>query len=246
MKRVNLIPVQRRLAKQRRTYIRRCVAACAAWAFVAAGAGVATHLTWGRIDPTLEPRLQRAAQSIETADRTLAAVQADLAAARSTLRATQAIADQPDWSILLALMGRSAGPEIVLRNCNVEQTIAPVVAPVAQPTGRGAAKAPPAPPAPPVKVFSVGTQGMGRSQFAVAQFVLRLERSGLFARVSLVDTSRESFLGREAVSFRIECVLDSSPLTPASKDAIAGGGAADGATRPRGGVAAGDTREAHE
>ncbi len=50
--------------------------------------------------------------------------------------------------------------------------------------------------------------GLGRSQPAVSQFVLRLEAMHLFARVTLLDTNRETFLGGEALGFRIDCSLD--------------------------------------
>ena len=49
--------------------------------------------------------------------------------------------------------------------------------------------------------------GVGRSQAAVSQFVLRLEQLGLFDRVTLLDTRREPFGADSAVGFRAVCIM---------------------------------------
>ena len=51
---------------------------------------------------------------------------------------------------------------------------------------------------------------MGRSQSAVAQYVLRLETMGLFAKVNLVETRREPFLDGQAIAFRVACDFKSA------------------------------------
>ena len=66
----------------------------------------------------------------------------------------------------------------------------------------------------------LGLSGLGLSQAAVSQFVLKLERTGLFARVALIDTSRAALDRTDAIAFRIECSLDepagASPVSPAA------------------------------
>jgi hypothetical protein len=49
--------------------------------------------------------------------------------------------------------------------------------------------------------------GLGRSQAAVAQFVLQLETTDLFEHVSLLQTTRQQYLGGEAVAFELDCPL---------------------------------------
>src|SRR5260370_38207947 len=58
----------------------------------------------------------------------------------------------------------------------------------------------------------VRIQGYGRSQAVVAQFILRLEQTGLFDDVVLVKTNREPFLDDHAMSFQVECQLRATPL----------------------------------
>ena len=56
--------------------------------------------------------------------------------------------------------------------------------------------------------------GIGRSQLAVSQHVLRLEQTGLFSKVNLIDTGREPFLNTNAIGFRIQCVFGETQQHP--------------------------------
>jgi hypothetical protein len=62
-------------------------------------------------------------------------------------------------------------------------------------------------PAPPIsrQPYTLTLRGLGRTQSAVSQFVLRLEKLGPFDRVKLIDTRREPFLENEAFAFHVEC-----------------------------------------
>src|SRR3954454_17334622 len=107
MKSVNLIPAPRRVAKLRRIHLRRCAVACAGWAVLCAVAAASSHALWRNPeDMQAEDRYATVSEDIERTDRAIAAVRAQLAAAQSTLRAHEAIADQPDWSVLLALLAQ--------------------------------------------------------------------------------------------------------------------------------------------
>ena len=57
------------------------------------------------------------------------------------------------------------------------------------------------------------------SQAAASQYALRLESTGLFGRVTLLDTNRDTYVGLLLVSFRIECTLGD----PAAKPAVTPG-----------------------
>ena len=63
----------------------------------------------------------------------------------------------------------------------------------------------PATPGEEAKEFSINIEGLGRSNSAVSEFVLRLESLGLFDSVVLQKGTRETFLSGEAVAFRIQC-----------------------------------------
>ena len=62
-------------------------------------------------------------------------------------------------------------------------------------------------PAPKPKRFILDISGFGRSQKAISQFVLRLEGSKLFEKVTAVKTNREPFMAGKAMAFQIRCLL---------------------------------------
>ena len=225
MTNINLIPAPRRAAMFRRRHWRRCAAGCAAWAVVALLAGGAAHVVWRGADGRTDERLAKVAEEMRQTERAIASVQAELATARAALRSNQAIANQPDWSILLALLGQKVGDGVVLKSCNVRPPSA------ARGAGYGAARVdarraasqqPRAPrPAGDAGGFRLEVSGVARSHAAANDFVLRLESERtLFSKVTLLDTAREPFLDRDAVAFRLECSLDQSPL--AAGNAAAG------------------------
>jgi hypothetical protein len=210
MKSVNLIPGPRLAAKRRRVHLRRCVAGCCAWAVLAAGAAGAAQVTWGGVDPGTDASLEKLARDIDDAGRATGAVNAELSAAESTLRAKRRIADQPDWSLLLAILAGQTGDEVVLKGCNLRVAATPAPTPPVLPARPGAGQVPVAAGAlqPTAHRFTVNASGVAKSQLAVTKFVLRLEQTGLFARVTLLDTTREAFVDGEAIGFRVECWLD--------------------------------------
>src|SRR5665213_937838 len=124
------------------------------------------------------------------------------AVARTAMDADRQIAEQPDWSHLLGVLARQSGDQIVFNSCavgpNLQADASPAaVPPAAKTPGSGASRT----------ALALTVSGFGRSQLAISQFVLRLEKTGLFARVA-VQTHRETYLGGEAVSFQLICSLD--------------------------------------
>lgn len=224
---VNLIPAPRLAARRRRTHLRRCAAGCVVWSLLSVAAGGASRAYWRDDDPQADERLAKVVDESRRTEKVIAAVRAELDAAESALRANEAIAHQPDWSILLALLAQNVGDEVVLKNCGVRPADPNRPAPHSEPRRTQPARSMPAQPAAPANVrpapcFVFEASGVARSHAAANQFLLRLERTGLFSRVSLLDTAREPFLDREAIAFRLECALQERPAD-ASTAAARGG-----------------------
>ena len=127
----------------------------------------------------------------------VAALRGRISRDEARLASGHAVGEQPDWSLLLAMLSSALGDETVLRSIRLQ---AP---PEAAPGGGGGADA--ARSLPPI---TLDLTGLGRTQQVVSEFVLRLEQMPLFKQIRLVDTRREPFLNLHAVVFRIECVLD--------------------------------------
>jgi hypothetical protein len=174
-------------------------------------ASVACHGVWGEAEAHVAGQLAGAAADVDQTGKAIAGVRADLDAAHATLRASRSIAEQPDWSAVMALLAAKAGPDVALRGCTVRPKDPEPQQPKApQPKDpkKSGAKTPARPEPPPEPVMVLTVSGLGKTQFAVSQFALRLEATGLFARVSLIETNREAFEKGEAIAFRVECSLD--------------------------------------
>ena len=237
---INLIPAPRLAARRRRQHLCYCAAGCAAWAVLSLAAAGLAHAVWRPGDPQVAQRLAEVNQETQKTERTTAALRTQLAAAQSALRANQAIACQPDWSIMLGLLGHQVGDRVVLKSCNVRQATARVAAPSPRraeprrPGGRAEPEPAAVPEAPP---FVLEASGIAVDHASANKFVLRLEHTGLFSKVTLLETAREPFFDKNAIAFRIECALNQS-----AHDSAAPQGAPQGAPQhgsaPRGATAA--------
>ena len=129
----------------------------------------------------------------------------EIAEAAVAVETTKAIHGQPDWSRLLAGTSAQLGDQIVLSRCQLTTLTADNKAITAE-LGESLSSQPLG-----VLVTEsrrmLALSGFGKSQEAVSQFVLRLEGSGAFRLVRLVNRSRQSFLKGEAVAFNVECHL---------------------------------------
>ncbi len=199
MDRINLIPERRRLARQRRSrcrvwaisvvgYSAVVVALCSVYQDMGAQAD-ATVLTAELVE--LDAQLLKVEQE-------QVQLKPELAEQRMVLAAGRSITDQPDWSNLLVyLADELLGDTVVLSGC----TLGPVETTAETHELQD------------VSVM-VTLKGHAKTTPAVSQFVLRLEQSGLFDRVSLTRTNREPFLNGQAIAFEARCLMDSSGGVP--------------------------------
>ncbi|MEE9211281.1 MAG: PilN domain-containing protein [Phycisphaeraceae bacterium] len=200
---VNLIPTPRRDARKRRVHTQRCLVLCVAYTVVLVAVFAACRITWADADHAVTDELNDAAHQIAGSNRAIAALQSQLADARRTLAADQAITQQPDWSLLLALLANTLSDDVVLRSCQLEPNQDPTAknqrsSNQAQHVGASVSGR---------RSYTLRVSGLGRSQAAVSQFVLRLEQTELFGRVALINTVREPFLAGQAFGFQLECEL---------------------------------------
>jgi hypothetical protein len=186
---------------------------CAGWLVLSVAAAAVPHLAWRGGDPQAGERLARVNEEIERTERSLADAQAQLAQAQSSLRANQMIAAQPDWSIVLALLGQDVGKDVLLKTCSVRPSSGPRAAPAPRADARRTAPrpasdaAPVAAPTTEAVPYVLEASGLAEDNAAANDFVLRLEKSPIFSRVTLLDTAGDTFLEKNRVNFRLECVL---------------------------------------
>ena len=205
MRCINLIPAQRRQTKARRRYLTRWSIGLAVYG----GAILAAHFVCGSYfgmgNRVLAAEIQRSTARLKAVHRMTLTARGELVRAAGELKSARAVGGQPDWGVLLTLLAENVGDDVVLESCRL------------RPVGRAwkslrggrsydpgtAGQAPPALDSPLLLELS----GLGLSQTAVSGFVLRLERTGLFEQVRLVKSSRQAFLHKKAIAFRLECLL---------------------------------------
>lgn len=224
MQALNFIPFGRLENRRRKVLRRRWIVGCTAYAGLVVLAGAAALAVDTQTSSGVQARLQATSQEVDRVAADVAVVRTDFDRANALLRSSRAIAEQPDWSSLMALLASKAGGEVILKGCAVRPLQPPTMTNV-----RAGPQAKPAKPQPVDPTLLVNISGLSSSQTAVSQFALRLEATGLFGRVSLLDTTREPFAGKQLVAFRIECTL-ADPTSP-KPTAVAGGAALTGGGR---------------
>lgn len=218
MEAVDLIPSTRRELLRRRMRARAWIGTGCAYAVLLACALAGAAAAWPRDQETPSAALAAATVENEQHRSRLTEMSAEIAQKQRELAANKAVGNQPDWSILLALVAEALGPEAALREANlVTQIEAPEPAsgtPAPPPAGPAAAQAAPALDAEPRRSFSLTISGIAKSQVTVNEVVRRLEATGLFERIVLIETKREGTEEQDLTAFRFRCQLGPGGATP--------------------------------
>ncbi len=200
---VNLIPAGRLAARRRKSRLYLWATVGGVYGVLVAAGSLTFHVAQAGEGRTMAEHLEAAARQIERDNRTLADFRRQLAETMIALETTTAIHGQPDWGKLLTGLSVQVGEQIVLSRCVLTTLTADDKAITAESSGSL--------PALPLGAFLTGCRhtlvlnGFGKSQESVSRFVLRLEESGAFDLVRLVNSSRQTFLKGEAVAFVVEC-----------------------------------------
>ena len=207
---VNLLPPRHRDARLERWRARVWFGICVSCAVLLAGVYGTWSAVWAGDGRDLSAEIAKVTVEIDDNTRASAAIRANINEDRVSLDVEQAITQQPDWSLLLALLSKARGDEIILDRVALEIPPELIVTPSAvikpeaggavMPRNREALFADPS-------RMLVRLTGYGRSQPALSGFVLRLEALGLFDTVAILKNTREPFLNGEAVAFRVECLI---------------------------------------
>jgi Tfp pilus assembly protein PilN len=183
---VNLIPAYRVAARKQRGRLRLWGAIGAGYAMAVAVVYLWMAAAWGGRSHDQRSHLAAVETRLADSNRALKARQASLAEAEANHRANELVGEQPDWSMLLGLLGRTVGQEVVLEQVALR------------------------PPDPNSKVYQppvLALNGLGRTHGAVTGFVLRLEETKVFSKVTIQETKRTATPATEAISFRVEAVI---------------------------------------
>jgi Tfp pilus assembly protein PilN len=206
MRSANLIPAYRLAARQRHRRIRVWMSAGIAYLLVLLGIYAACYGLWGHGLGTVTGDQETTSARMQEVSRRIRAAQSELEALDQRLKAGQAVENQPDWSVLLAVLPESTRGDIVLTQCELMPDRPAATAAVPSATNNSSRDA--------AAAYSLRIAGFGQTIAAVLRFAQELERMGLFDQVRLVRTNGEPFLSGTATRFQIECTLGGKAGTP--------------------------------
>lgn len=191
---VNLIPAPRRQAAAAHTYLVKWVAAMGLYCILLLATSVVcvTYADKGASPLTRESR--RLSARLDNATRTLLSLHRERTVTQQKLLSAKEVGKQPDWGVLMAVLVSNLTDEVVLDLCRLER-------------GRkkgGSDKQPTTLDGQLVLVLS----GLAKSQADVSGFILRLEKTNLFAKVTMVKARREPFLSSKAIAFELKCSIE--------------------------------------
>ena len=190
MNRSNLIPLSRQLRDERTVRLRR-------WAWTGGalcgvvGAVIACCAAWtNQLSGPAPQDFSKAASDLSKANAEAATLRAELALETQRLRSRQLIFEQPDYSLLLRLIAQQVDDDVVLSRCEFHQPG------VAHDDSQERIN----------KSDSLQLFGFARSQPAVAAFMLQLESTGIFQKVTLLRSSEQPLFSGQVAAFEIQCV----------------------------------------
>ena len=201
MTRANLIPAWRLQQRSRLNRAATWATALGVYGVLLAGAYVACFAFGADDSKGVLEQMRQSTERFGKSGKEIHALRASLTEASRQISAARALAQNPDWSLLLAMVARELSDDVVLERCS----LAPVETDADdKPSAAGAAAR-----AEEVlyQRYMLDLSGFAQTQMSVSQFVLRLEKSRLFESVRLIKTQKRNFMDGQAVSFRIECAL---------------------------------------
>ena len=200
---VNFIPAERLAAKRRKARLYVWAAICGTYIVLLVIGSLGAHVLCPGRDVGLAEQLAAADSQIRQDNAAMLELRRTLAKTTAAMETTRAIHEQPDWSRLLAGLTHELGPELVLSRCQLV-VMGEDGRPLTEPWSEALL-------AKPLRTLvtkqrhQLVLRGFGQTQESVSQFALGLERIGLFERVRLISSSRQTFLSGQAVAFTVEC-----------------------------------------
>lgn len=197
---INLMPARRQQDRLKRAYIQRWGMGGVAYCFVTLIVCVIVRITAVGPNPDRDYDLDEARQSVHSLNAAIGAIEIEIEQGQSMLAATQDLANNPDWGLLLGFVGKMVSGDLVLKEYQLQDATpqAPVINQATDAQDRS------------IGAFQFVVKGWGRTQAAVTDFTVKLERTGLFENVKLLDSNLQPLGSGSAVSFTIQCTMRDS------------------------------------
>lgn len=193
MNQVNLLPLPRQIRRARSARIRAWSIGLGALVVLCAATYGGCAFVFSDLNAPRKADFSSTARELSQLNGDATHLKAQLAAVLREVYSAQSLSEQPDLSLLLGLVSRTADERIILSRCELTESGPPDKGAEAESANFEGA--------------ILRLDGFGKTQTAVAAFVLQLETTGVFDRVSLLQSHTQPLLGTDAAAFRIECAM---------------------------------------
>lgn len=224
----NLLPAEIVAHRARRRRLRFWLVAFSLYALALAAACALTNFATRPVGPSTGDALNAlSAQHAQTAD-ALAKVETQFRALNARLESRRALTEQPDPSVLLALVARCLDDDTQLRHLQFRTTGVDPARARTLSADSPALTVPPGTEREPRHILLTLT-GVSGGEAGVTRLTTRLRELNLFDTVDLKRTGRDTASagrdakGREMIAFEIALTLSDRPPTAPSTPAPAGG-----------------------
>lgn len=193
MNNANLLPLTRQLHRARGQRIRAWSIALGAVAVLSAATYAGCAFVFADSNTPTAADFSSASRELSQLNGEANRLKVQLAGVQREVYSARSLSEQPDLSLLLGLVSRTADERIILSRCELTESQPAEQGTEAESANIGAAV--------------LRLDGFGKTQTAVAAFVLQLETTGVFDRVRLLQSHSQPVLGTDAAAFRIECAM---------------------------------------
>lgn len=214
MESLNLLPPRRRTEVRLRHRFHLWTLGSVAYGVVTLGACVVLAAGEPVVDLRETRELSNLAREKEMFDDLKKQYNDGIIAEKRRKEGADLVADHPDWSILLDLLAERRGDDVAVVGVNVKPEVAGARDNDAKSKARHAKpkgdmdtkdKAETRPDA-----YAIRIEGFASTQTAVAEFADRMQRIGIFASVTLQNSSTRLLEKRPVVDFIVTCRLEAS------------------------------------
>lgn len=217
MNAVNLVPWSKQIELRVRSRAGVWAVALGVYAFAGALCWFVVASRAGADGAALAKELTKLTDESQSLQATSNRLRSEFVSASAMLATAREVGDHPDWGVLFSLLARLRGDAIAFEVCELEpRTSAASTAPATAPGATPGSPAPSGTPKPgeASRGYTLRVGGVGADQRSVAQFVLRLEETGLFNRVSILETRPRADSGDSLIAFRIEAQMQDGAGAP--------------------------------
>lgn len=211
MRTINLLPaiVRERAAVRRR--VRAWTVFGAIYIAALAGVGTTLRMMGSQENNKLASDGGRLTERVMQAEKELSKIRQQVQEHARALEASETVGVHPDWSILLAAIGRLREQEIVLQSVDIRAVEARPAA-KAKSENKDEQDGKPKSRTRMMESYVVALKGYGLSHGEVVKFVRRLEDLGPLRDVQLKEAKSQPYQGVAAVAFDAEFRLLERPL----------------------------------